>query len=68
MSEASQATTIGDTMRSLAANARVRLAIWYSIQDTLERPSGLVRIDGSEKPAWKAFLDTPKTYRSGQTP
>jgi hypothetical protein len=55
-------------MRSLAANARVRLAIWYSIQDTLERPSGLVRIDGSEKPAWKAFLDTPKTYRSGQTP
>jgi hypothetical protein len=68
MSEASQAGSIATTMASLAADPRVRLAVWYSMQDTLERPSGLVRIDGSEKPAWKAFLDTPKTYRSGQTP
>ncbi len=68
LSESGQAASIGETMRSLATNTRVRLAIWYSMQDTLERPSGLVRVDGSEKPAWKAFLDTPKTYRLGPTP
>ncbi len=68
LSEARQAASIGTTMKALAAHARVRLAIWYSMQDTLERPSGLVRTDGTEKPAWKAFLDTPKTEGSGSTP
>lgn len=68
LSEADQATAIDEAMTMLASHRRVRLAIWYSVQDTLARPSGLIREDGREKPAWKAFLDVPKTLPSGSTP
>lgn len=68
LSEADQAAAITPLFADLAAHPRIRVAIWYSIQDTIERPSGLVRQDGSEKPAWKTFIDTPKSVRSGATP
>lgn len=68
LTETQQAQTVGQTMSELARSSRVRLAIWASMQDSLARPSGLVRSDSSEKPAWKAFLDTPKSVRSGASP
>lgn len=68
LSEAAQAEAVGATVAALARHPRVRLAIWYSMQDTLERPSGLVRVDGSEKPAWQAYLNAPKLPTSGTTP
>lgn len=68
LSEAEQAEDVGATMTALARTTRVRLAIWYSMQDTIERAAGLIRADGGEKPAWKAFVDQPKTLRSGGTP
>lgn len=64
LSEADQARYLSQTMTTLARSPRVRLAIWYSLQDSLQRPAGLVREDGSEKPAWKAFVDGAKSIPS----
>jgi hypothetical protein len=62
VSEADQAAYLPEALAALRANPRVRLAIWFNLQDNAGWPSGLLREDGTEKPAWAALA---KGMRSG---
>ena len=68
LSEADQATYLTRSLAQLAGSPRIRLAVWFSLQDTAERPSGLLRLDGTEKPSWSTFLSGPKTLPSAAGP
>ena len=68
LSEADQATYLTQALERLAAIPRIRLAVWFSLQDTPERPSGLLRLDGTEKPAWTTFATGAKTLPSAAGP
>ena len=68
LSEAVQATYLTQALDRMAAVPRIRLGVWFSLQDTPERPSGLLRLDGSEKPSWTAFVTSPKALPSGAGP
>ena len=68
LSEADQATDLSQSLERFAAVPRIRLAVWFSLQDTAERPSGLLRLDGSEKPSWTTFATGPKTLPSAAGP
>jgi hypothetical protein len=59
LSEADQAAYLTQALERLAAVPRIRLAVWHQVQDTVERSSGLVRADGSERPAWGVFVAGP---------
>ncbi len=66
--EADQATYLTQALQRMAATPRIRFASWYSLQDSMERPSGLLRPDGSEKPAWARFREGPKVLPSSAGP
>jgi hypothetical protein len=66
--EAEQETYLTQALERLAAQPRIRFASWYSLQDGLARASGLLRSDGSEKPAWARFADGPKVLPSEAGP
>ena len=68
LSEADQAIYLTQALDRLAAVPRIRLGVWFSLQDTAERPSGLLRLDGSEKPSWTAFVASPKALPSAAGP
>jgi hypothetical protein len=68
LSEADQATFLTQALDRMAAVPRIRLAVWFSLQDTPERPSGLLRLDGTEKPSWAAFVASPKVLPSAAGP
>jgi hypothetical protein len=68
LSEADQAAYLTQSLDRLAAIPRIRLGVWFSLQDTPERPSGLMRLDGSEKPSWVAFVASPKALPSAAGP
>ena len=66
--EADQAAFVTQGLQRLAAEPRVRLVIWGSVRDTAERQFGLLRQDGTEKPAWSVFATGPKALPSAATP
>lgn len=68
LSEADQAIYLTQALERLAAVPRIRLGVWFSLQDTPERPSGLLRLDGSEKPSWGVFVASPKALPSAAGP
>jgi hypothetical protein len=68
LSEADQAAFLTQSLQRLAAEPRVRLVMWGSVQDTPERQFGLLRQDGAEKPAWSVFATGPKALPSAATP
>jgi hypothetical protein len=55
VSEAHQAAYLREAVDMLKANPRVRLAVWFNLQDHPEWTSGLRRADLSPKPAWDVF-------------
>ena len=55
VSEALQAAYLRQAIDMLKANPRVRLAVWFNLQDHPEWTSGLRRADLSPKPAWDVF-------------
>jgi hypothetical protein len=67
VSEAEQATYLRQAVDLLAANPRVRLAVWFNLQDNALWTSGLRREDLSPKPSWDVFVATPK-FVSRQPP
>lgn len=67
VTDADQALYLTQTLATLARTPGVRLAVWEAVDDTLARPAGLVRADGSEKPAWKVFVAAQKSVPS-ETP
>jgi hypothetical protein len=62
VSEAEQATYLRQAVELLAANPRVRLAVWFNLQDNALWTSGLRRADLSPKPSWDVFVATPKFF------
>jgi hypothetical protein len=60
VSEAEQAANLQAAVQMLRAQPRVRLAIWFNLQDNAGWPGGLLRADGSRKPAWDVFVRLPK--------
>jgi len=68
LTEADQAAYLPQALQRLATAPQVRLVIWYSLQDAAGPPSGLLRADGSEKPAWAAFATAPKVLPSRSAP
>jgi hypothetical protein len=55
VSEAQQAAYLPQAIALLQANPRVRAAIWFNLQDNPGWPAGLLREDGTQKPAWGAL-------------
>ena len=62
VSEEAQATYLRQAVELLAANPRVRLAVWFNLQDNALWTSGLRRADLSLKPSWDVFVATPKFF------
>jgi hypothetical protein len=62
VSEDEQAAYLREALAMLRANPRVRLAVWFNLQDNAEWTSGLRRADLTPKPSWSAFLETPKLF------
>jgi hypothetical protein len=52
---AQQAAYLTDAVNRVRANPRVKIFIWYFMQDNSQWASGLVREDGTRKPAADAF-------------
>jgi Cellulase (glycosyl hydrolase family 5) len=57
VSEAEQATYLRQAYHCLAQNPYVQVALWFPIHDEGAVVSGLVRADGSRKPAFTAMQD-----------
>lgn len=55
VTEAQQAAFLREAVAALAAMPRVRLAVWFNLQDHPEWTSGLRRPDLSPKPSWDVF-------------
>ena len=68
LTEADQAAFVTQGLQRLSAAPRVRLVIWGSVRDTPGRHLGLLRDDGTEKPAWSVFATGPKALPSAATP
>ncbi len=60
VTEAQQAEHVTQAVELMSGYPRVRLAVWFNLQDNPEWPGGLRRLDGSPKPAWDVFLAMPK--------
>jgi Cellulase (glycosyl hydrolase family 5) len=67
VSEGDQAAHLREAVEVLAANPRVRLAVWFNLQDNAEWTSGLRRGDLGAKPSWDVFAELPK-FRPAQPP
>lgn len=55
VSEAEQAQYLQDAYRRVRPNTRVRMFVWYFLQDNANWGSGLLRQDGRAKPAAEVF-------------
>jgi hypothetical protein len=60
VSESEQALFLPRALELLAAEPRVRLAMWFNLQDNAGWPSGLLREDGTAKPSWTEMAELPK--------
>ncbi len=55
-----QAEYLTDAVRRVRANPRVKMFIWYLLQDHRDWKSGLLEQSGAKKPAAKAFEDAAR--------
>jgi polysaccharide biosynthesis protein PslG len=55
VSEAQQAQYLQDAYRRVRPNTRVKMFVWYFLQDNGMWGSGLLRLDGKAKPAAEVF-------------
>lgn len=55
VSEAEQAQFLQDAYRRVRPNTRIRMFVWYFLQDNANWGSGLLRQDGKAKPAAEVF-------------
>jgi hypothetical protein len=55
VSERQQAAWLGETFQQAARHPRVEVAIWFNLQDNPFWTGGLLRGDGSAKPAYASF-------------
>ena len=62
VSEAEQERFLREALDMLAAIPRVRLAVWFNLQDNAEWTSRLRRADTTLKPSWPTFVALSK-YR-----
>jgi hypothetical protein len=62
VSEEEQAGYLREAAEVLRAIPRVRLAVWFNLQDNAQWTSGLRRADLSAKPSWDAFARSPKFF------
>lgn len=67
VTEEQQAEYLPQALEILAAEPRIRLAMWFNLQDNPSWPGGLIRFDDgrTRKPSWQAFADHPKEIASG---
>jgi hypothetical protein len=56
VSEAQQATFLDQTYQVAARYPRVQLAVWFNLQDNRFWTGGLLRADGTRKPAYARFV------------
>jgi len=63
VSEAQQAAWVGETMQAANQYPRVEVAVWFNLQDNPFWTGGLMRMNGTKKPAWAQF-----TAQVGATP
>ncbi|MCC6831004.1 MAG: hypothetical protein IT200_06625 [Thermoleophilia bacterium] len=57
VSQRRQAEMLDDAFRRVRADRRVRVFVWYLLQDHVEWSSGLLDENGAQKPAAAAFRD-----------
>jgi hypothetical protein len=55
VSEAQQAQYLQDAYRRVRPNRRIRMFVWYFLQDNAQWGSGLLREDAKPKPAAEVF-------------
>jgi hypothetical protein len=58
--EAEQEQYLRQALDMLAAIPRVRLAVWFNLQDNADWTFGLRRADLTTKPSWGTFVGLPK--------
>jgi hypothetical protein len=58
--EADQERFMREALDMLAAIPRVRLAVWFNLQDNTEWTAGLRRVDATPKPSWTTFTGLSK--------
>lgn len=68
LTEADQAAFLTQSLQRLAAEPGIRLVIWGALRDVPGRHFGLLRPDGTEKPAWSVFAAADKALPSAATP
>lgn len=68
VTEEQQAEYLPQMIDILAGEPRIRLAMWFNLQDNPSWPGGLMRFDEgrTKKPSWQVFVDTAKSVRSGE--
>jgi hypothetical protein len=62
VTEAEQAEYLTQAVDLVRAQPRVRLFMWFNLQDNPGWPGGLLREDGTPKPSWDVFLALPKLF------
>ena len=67
VSEQQQDTYLRQALDMLAAIPRVRLAVWFNLQDNAEWTAGLRRADTTPKPSWTTFSALSK-FRAAPRP
>ena len=67
VTEEEQAEYLPQALELLAAEPRIRLAMWFNLQDNPDWPGGLMRLDDgrTKKPSWQVFVDADKAIPSG---
>lgn len=60
VTEAEQERFLREALDMLAAIPRVRLAVWFNLQDNSEWTSGVRRADTTLKPSWPTFVALSK--------
>ena len=68
VSEDEQAAYLREAVEMLRTTSRVRLAVWFNLEDNGEWTSGLRRADLSAKPSWSVFAETPKSLPAPDIP
>ncbi len=56
VTDAGQAVNLITAFKALKSNSRVRMGLWFTLNDWPDATWGLRRLDGSHKPAWDAFV------------
>jgi hypothetical protein len=65
VSEQEQETYLREALTMLAAIPRVRLAVWFNLEDNAQWTSGLRRADTTPKPSWSTFSALAKPRAPG---